>query len=81
MVITVQEGEQRVSRLEGASDHFATKADTQALRADIESLRADMYRAMGDLRDDIKSWTIRLIISSVIATSALVTFLQYLMQN
>ena len=66
--------EQRVSRLEGASDHFATKAD-------IESLRTDMYRTVGDLCDDMKSWTIRLIISSVIATSALVTILQYLIQR
>lgn len=61
--------EERVSSIEGAYDHLATKADVQELRGDmntaIERLRGDMRTEMetmrGDLRNDIRTSEVRMI--------------------
>ena len=61
--------EERVSSIEGAYDHLATKADVQELRGDmntaIERLRGDLRTEMetmrGDLRNDIRTSEVRMI--------------------
>ena len=44
--------EERVSSIEGAYDHLATKADVQELRGD---LRTDMETMRGDLRTEMET--------------------------
>lgn len=51
--------EERVSSIEGAYDHLATKADVQELRGDmnaaVEGLRGDMNTAIERLRGDMRT--------------------------
>ena len=51
--------EERVSSIEGAYDHLATKADVQELRGDmnaaVEGLRGDMNTAIERLRGDLRT--------------------------
>ncbi len=51
---TVSDGE-RLSRLEGAYEHLATKADVERVRADLERVRAD-------LKTDMQAMEARLLI-------------------
>lgn len=61
--------EERVSSIEGAYDHLATKADVQELRGDmntaVEELRGDMNTAVerlrGDLMIEIRASEVRMI--------------------
>ena len=61
--------EERVSSIEGAYDHLATKADVQELRGEmntaVERLRGDLRTEMetmrGDLRNDIRNSEVRMI--------------------
>ena len=46
--------EQRVSRLEGAYEHLATKEDIQALRADLTRQMGVMEREIGTLKGEIE---------------------------
>ena len=41
--------EERTSRMEGAYDHLATKADVERVRTEVERLRADVSRWMFQL--------------------------------
>ena len=41
--------EERLARLEGAFEHFATKADVERVQTSVERLRADMERQMNAL--------------------------------
>ena len=51
--------EERVSSIEGAYEHLATKADVQELRGDmnaaVEGLRGDMNTAIERLRGDMRT--------------------------
>ena len=51
--------EERVSSIEGAYDHLATKADVQELRGDmntaVQELRGDMNAAVQELRGDMNA--------------------------
>ena len=51
--------EERVSSIEGAYDHLATKADLQELRGDlntaVEELRGDLNTAVERLRGDLRT--------------------------
>ena len=51
--------EERVSSIEGAYDHLATKADVQELRGDmnaaVQELRGDMNTAVQELRGDMNT--------------------------
>ena len=41
--------EERVSRLEGAYEHLATKADVQEVRIEIQKLKSDLTLRLGAL--------------------------------
>ncbi len=45
---------ERLSRLEGAYEHLATKADVESVRADVERLRADLERVRAELKADVE---------------------------
>ena len=47
--------EERVSRLEGGYEHWATKADVESVRVDLERLRADMTAEIGSVRAELKA--------------------------
>ena len=46
--------EERVSRLEGGAEHWATKADVESVRVDLERLRADVTAEIGSVRAELK---------------------------
>ena len=65
MALSATEGE-RLSRLESAYEHLATKADVERVRTDLERLRAevrtdvegvrlDVERLRADVRTDVES--------------------------
>ena len=47
--------EERVSRLEGGAEHWATKADVESVRVDLERLRANMTAEIGSVRAELKA--------------------------
>ncbi len=53
--------EQRVSRLEGAFEHMATKADIASLKADIAKLEARLETSIANLKTDIVAVESRLL--------------------
>ncbi len=53
--------EERVSRLEGAYDHLATKADVAELRTEVVKWRADIAAMESRLRADLSAMESRLI--------------------
>ena len=77
--------EERVSRLEGAHEHFATKADVAELKAQFAELKAQFAELKADvreLRSELKAMETRLLlrlggllIASVGATAAILRFL------
>ena len=77
--------EERVSHLEGAYAHLATKGDIGDLKAEMGELRAEMgeLRArMSDLRADLTremgshlKWIIGLQLAGLTAVAAIVRFL------
>ena len=54
--------EERVSRIEGGQEHFATKADVESVRVDLERLRSEFKEEMGKLRTEIRDSKISTII-------------------
>lgn len=56
--------EERLSRLEGAYEHLATKADLQALEA-------RMVKQIGDSETRMVKWMVGLMIGSVAAATAI----------
>ena len=56
--------EERLSRLEGAYEHLATKADLQALET-------RMVKQMGDSETRMVKWMVGLMIGSVVAATAI----------
>ena len=49
MTLSAAEGE-RLSRLEGAYEHLATKADVERVRTDVERVRTDVERVRSELK-------------------------------
>ncbi len=49
MTLSASEGE-RLSRLEGAFEHLATKADVERVRTDVERVRTDVERVRSELK-------------------------------
>ena len=64
--------EERLSRLEGAYEHLATKADLAELRSDIAGLRADLF----DKMNVHMRWTIGIQIASLVGIVAILRLLQ-----
>ena len=46
----VQTESERLSRLEGAYEHLATKADVERVRTDVERVRTDVERVRSELK-------------------------------
>lgn len=67
--------EERLSRLEGAYEHLATKADLQALEArmakQMGDLEARMVKQIGDSETRMVKWMVGLMIGSVAAATAI----------
>ena len=63
--------EERVSHLEGAYTHVATKADIGELKAEMSEIRADLTKEMGN---HLK-WMIGLQLAGLTAVAAIVRFL------
>ena len=53
--------EERVSRLEGAYEHLATKSDIANLRADMASLKAELIK-----------WMVGTLVVGMVATATIV---------
>ncbi len=53
--------EERVSRLEGAYEHLATKSDIANLRADMASLKAELIK-----------WMVGTLVVGIVATATIV---------
>ena len=53
--------EERVSRLEGAYEHLATKSDIANIRADMASLKAELIR-----------WMVGTLVVGMVATATIV---------
>ena len=64
--------EERLSRLEGAYEHLATKADLAELRSDIAGLRADLF----DKMNVHMRWMIGIQIASLVGIVAILRLLQ-----
>ena len=67
MTTTNSSLEERVSRLEGAYEHLATKEDVAKVQTEVVSVRADM--AM--LESRLIRWMVGAVISGMIAISAI----------
>ncbi len=46
--------EERVSRLEGGSEHLATKADMESVKVDLQHVRAELKEDIGNLRAELR---------------------------
>ena len=73
--------EDRVSRLEGAYEHLATKADVAELRAehehlatkaDLADLRAELKEDMGKLQVSLIKWMVGLVLGGMVGITGLV---------
>lgn len=74
----VQTENERLSRLEGAYEHLATKADVERARADVERVRTDVERIRTDVeqvRSELKGmkWIIGVGIAAAGAIGPIVT--------
>ena len=67
--------EERLSRLEGAYEHLATKADLQALETRMTRQMGDqearLVKQMGDSETRVVKWMVGLMIGSVVAATAI----------
>ena len=74
----VQTESDRLSRLEGAYEHLATKADVERVRTDVEHVRTDVERVRTDVervRSELKGmkWIIGVGIAAAGAIGPIVT--------
>ena len=67
--------EERMSRIEGAYDHLATKADVGKLDTKIEQVRADLLQKMGDLESKL-TW--RLLVGLLLQAGLVVGLMKLL---
>ena len=67
--------EERLSRLEGAYEHLATKADLQALETrmtgQMGDLEARLLKQIADSETRMVKWMVGLMIGSVVAATAI----------
>ena len=80
--------EERVSYLEGAHEHLATKADVAAVKTDIAAVKTDIAAVKTDIaavKTDIAKletrlikWIIGLMVASIAVASTLAIFIQRL---
>ena len=66
--------EERVSYLEGAYEHLATKADVVAVKTDIAAVKTDIAK----LETRLIKWIIGLMVASIAVASTLALFIQRL---
>ena len=74
----VQTESESLSRLEGAYEHLATKADVERVRTDVERVRTDVERVRTDVervRSELKGmkWIIGVGIAAAGAIGPIVT--------
>ena len=74
----VQTESERLSRLEGAYEHLATKADVERVRTDVEGVRTEVERVRTDVervRSELKGmkWIIGAGIAAAGAIGPIVT--------
>jgi hypothetical protein len=67
----VQTESERLSRLEGAYEHLATKADVERVRTDVERVRTDVERLRSELKG--MKWIIGVGIAAAGAIGPIVT--------
>ncbi len=77
---TLEEVSNRLSKLEGAYEHLATKADMNQLKADMKHLatKADLNQHKADVEKAINNQT-RWMIATFIATASLVVLITRLL--
>lgn len=67
--------EERVSSLEGAYNHLATKADLERLRGDLrtemETMRGDLLAQMRASETRLVKWNAGIMIGTLVAMAAL----------
>ena len=66
--------DERLARLEGAYEHFATKADIGDVRAEIGEVRAEI----ANLKADLLKWMVGMMISSVALAVTVAIFIERL---
>ena len=74
----VQTESERLSRLEGAYEHLATKADVERVRTDVEGVRTEVERVRTDVervRSELKGmkWIIGVGIAAAAAIGPILT--------
>ena len=67
----VQTESERLSRLEGAYEHLATKADVERVRTDVERVRTAVERVRSELKG--MKWIIGVGIAAAGAIGSIVT--------
>jgi hypothetical protein len=67
----VQTESERLSRLEGAYEHLATKADVERVRTDVEGVRTEVERVRSELKG--MKWIIGIGIAAAGAIGPIVT--------
>ena len=67
----VQTESERLSRLEGAYEHLATKADVERVRTDVERVRTDVEGVRSELKG--MKWIIGVGIAAAGAIGPIVT--------
>ena len=74
--------EERVSRLEGAHEHFATKADIADVKTELAEAKAELKAELAGVKAELKAMETRLLLrlgglllASVGATAAILRFL------
>ncbi len=74
--------EDRVSRLEGAYEHLATKADLAELKAELKSdiggLRAEFKEDLGKLHASLVKWMVGVMVGGVGAMAGIALLIQRL---
>ncbi len=72
--------DQRVSRLEGAYEHLATKADIAELKGDIarveSRLESRIEAEIGKLESRLLPWMIGMVLTSIVVASSVATLIQ-----
>ena len=73
--------EERVSYLEGAHEHLATKADVAAVRTEIAAVKTDIAAVKTDiakLETRLIKWIIGLMVASIAVASTVALLIQRL---
>ena len=68
--------EERVSRLEGAYEHLATKADLEEVKADLKADMAELKVNIADLKAELTWRVAGLQLAGLAAVAAIMGFLR-----